>query len=75
MSYAEVALKITTSEFGPDAQQTGMVFNDLALTYDLLARYAEAERLYQQSIEIAEKISVRITPTLQPDSAISAFCF
>ena len=55
VSYAEVALKITTSEFGPDAQQTGMVLNDLALTYDLLARYAEAERLYQQSIEIAEK--------------------
>src|SRR6516165_9423027 len=50
--FQEASLNVSSSTFGPDAVETGATLNDLALTYVLLARYAEAEPLYRQAIEI-----------------------
>ena len=47
---------MVTSEFGPEARETATALNNLALTYQLLARYTEAEPLNRRAIEIDEKI-------------------
>ena len=41
----EAALKIVTSVLGQDAPETATALDNLALTYESLARYAEAELL------------------------------
>jgi tetratricopeptide (TPR) repeat protein len=54
-AFKEATLTLTTSEFGPDAVETATALNNLALVYETLARYAEAEPLYRRAIEIGEK--------------------
>ena len=54
-SFNEAALSIVTSEFGPEARETAIALNNLALTYSYLARYTEAEPLFRRAIEIDEK--------------------
>jgi tetratricopeptide (TPR) repeat protein len=49
-SFNEAALKIVTSVFGPDALETATALDNLALTYQSLARYAEAEPLFRRAI-------------------------
>jgi tetratricopeptide (TPR) repeat protein len=56
VSFNEAALSIMTSEFGPEAHETATALNNLALTYNYLARYIEAEPLYRRAIEIGEKV-------------------
>ena len=64
-AFQEAALTLTTSEFGLDGQETATALNDLALAYQSLARYTEAEPLYRRAIEIDEK-------TLGKDHPIAA---
>jgi tetratricopeptide (TPR) repeat protein len=54
-SLDEAALSIATSEFGPEARETAIALNSLALVYQSLARYTEAEPLIRRAIEIDEK--------------------
>jgi tetratricopeptide (TPR) repeat protein len=54
-AFKEATLTLTTSEFGPDAAETATALNNLALTYERLARSTEAEPLYRRAIEIDEK--------------------
>ena len=54
-AFKEAALTLTTSEFGGDATQTARALNNLALSYESLARYTEAEPLFRRAIEIGEK--------------------
>jgi tetratricopeptide (TPR) repeat protein len=53
---AEATLRLVTSTFGPDARETATALNNLALTYQNLARYIEAEPLYRRAIEIHERV-------------------
>ena len=55
-AFEEAALSIATSEFGGDALETATALNNLAITYQRLARYAEAEPLYRRVIAIDEKV-------------------
>ncbi len=54
-SFKEAALRLVTSELGPDARETATALNNLAITYENLARYAEAEPLLRRAIAIDEK--------------------
>jgi len=54
-SFKEATLSLVNSALGPDAPETATALNNLALTYQYLARYMEAEPLYRQAIEIGEK--------------------
>lgn len=54
-AFEEAALTVTTSEFGPDTKETATAFLTLALTYERLARYSEAEPLIRRAIEIDER--------------------
>jgi tetratricopeptide (TPR) repeat protein len=54
VAFREATLTLTTSEFGSDALQTATALNNLAGTYEGLARYSEAEPLYRRAIEIEE---------------------
>jgi tetratricopeptide (TPR) repeat protein len=54
-SFNQAALSIVTSEFGPEARETATALNNLALTYNYLARYTEAEPLFRRAITIHEK--------------------
>jgi tetratricopeptide (TPR) repeat protein len=55
-SFDEATLNLVTSAFGPDTHETATALNELALTYQSLARYMEAEPLYRRAIEIGEKL-------------------
>src|SRR6516165_7688783 len=55
-AFAEATLSLVTSTFGPDARETAMALNNLAVTYLSLARYMEAEPLYRRAVEIGEKV-------------------
>jgi tetratricopeptide (TPR) repeat protein len=55
ISFNEAALTLATSMFGPDDPETATALNNLALTYQALARYAEAKPLFRRAIEIGEK--------------------
>jgi tetratricopeptide (TPR) repeat protein len=55
VSFTEAALNIATSKFGADSPKTAVALNNLAVTYEALARYAEAEPLYRRAIETDEK--------------------
>ena len=54
-SFKEATLSLVTSAFGPDTEETATALNNLAITYQYLARYIEAEPLYWRAIEIGEK--------------------
>jgi tetratricopeptide (TPR) repeat protein len=54
-SFNEATMKLAISEFGPDTQQTAEALNNLAVTYDHLRRFIEAETLVRRAIEISEK--------------------
>jgi tetratricopeptide (TPR) repeat protein len=54
-SFDEAALSMVTSEFGPEARETAIALSNVADTYELLARYTEAEPLYRRAIEINER--------------------
>jgi tetratricopeptide (TPR) repeat protein len=54
-SFNEAALNTITSALGPDDPETGVALNNLAFTYQALARYAEAEPLYRLAIQVGEK--------------------
>lgn len=56
-SFQDAALRLATSEFGPDADETAAGINNLAVTYERIARYAEAEQLFRQAIATGEKTS------------------
>ncbi|HJY80179.1 MAG TPA: tetratricopeptide repeat protein [Candidatus Binatia bacterium] len=51
-SFAEATLDFVNSAFGPGARETATALNNLALAYQSLARYNEAEALYRQAIAI-----------------------
>src|SRR5215831_2979151 len=55
-TFNEETLSLVTSVFGPDDPKTAQALNNLALTYQSLARYMEAEPLYRRAIEIGEKV-------------------
>src|SRR6516164_2190833 len=54
-SFSEATLSIVTSKFGPDVRETATALSNLALTYQNLSRYMEAEPLFRRAIEIDEK--------------------
>src|SRR6516225_5850532 len=55
-SFNEATLSIVTSKFGPDAKETANALSNLALAYNYLARYIEAEPLFRRAIEIRERV-------------------
>ena len=55
-TFKEATLSLVASAFGPDAEETATALNNLALTYQSLARYIEAEPLIRRAIEMGEKI-------------------
>ena len=63
-SFNEARLSLVTSAFGPDARETATALSDLVLTYQLLARYIEAERFYRRAIEIDERVLGKDHPDL-----------
>jgi tetratricopeptide (TPR) repeat protein len=64
VSFNEAVLTTVTSAFGPEALETATALNNLALTYQSLARFAEAEPLYRRAIEIE-----KVLPNEHPDIA------
>jgi tetratricopeptide (TPR) repeat protein len=63
-SFKEATLSLVTSAFGPDASETATALNNLALTYQSLARYMEAEPLFRRAIEIGERVLGKDHPTV-----------
>ena len=55
-SFNEATLCLVTSAFGPDDPETATALNNLAVTYQSLARYMEAEPLFRRAIEIDERV-------------------
>ena len=55
VSFNEAVLSRLNSEFGPEHSETAIALNNLAHTYQSLARYSEAEPLIRRAIEIGEK--------------------
>src|SRR5262245_57247714 len=53
-SFDEAALSIVTEKFGPDALETSTALNNLAVVYESLARFIEAEALLRRAVEIDE---------------------
>jgi tetratricopeptide (TPR) repeat protein len=66
-SFQEAAMNIVTSEAGPDAPETAEALNGLALTYQSLARYIDAEPLLRRAIEIDEKVLGKDHPNVARD--------
>jgi len=66
-SFDETTLSLVTSAFGPDVRETATALNNLALTYQSLARYKEAEPLYRRAIEIDEKTLGKDHPSVAID--------
>ncbi len=50
----ERALALAPRVFGPDAENTAAILNNLAALYDDMGQYAKAEPLYQRSLNIRE---------------------
>src|SRR5215471_10326689 len=55
-SFNEATLSLVTSAFGPDDPETATALNNLAVTYQSLARHMEAEPLFRRAIEIDERV-------------------
>ena len=66
-SYNKAALNLATAEFGPDASETATALNNLALTYQRLARYTEAEPVVRRAIAIDEKALGKDHPNVARD--------
>src|SRR6516164_5980474 len=66
-SFDEATLSLVTSEFGSDAAETGSALNNLAVTYESLARYMDAEPLFRRAIEIDEKVLGKDHPYVARD--------
>ena len=67
-SLDEAALSMVTSEFGPEARETAIALNNLALPeYKSLARYTEA-RLVGGRSRSTKRFSARIIPALLQQS-------
>src|SRR5262245_22628392 len=64
VSFHEAVLSIVTSTFGANARETATALNNLALTYQYLARYSEVEPLFRRAIEINERVLGKDHPTL-----------
>ncbi len=66
---AEEALEYSRSHFGKSHLETAKTMNNLAWIYDLLQRYAEAERLYLRVIALKKAVcgdtAVELVPTLE----------
>jgi tetratricopeptide (TPR) repeat protein len=61
----EALLALSRAEFGPDSPKTAIAMNNLAESYRAMGRYAEAEPLYRQAIDIGAKRwakGIRIMP-------------
>ncbi len=48
-------MRLAEDEFGPDHPNTARFLNDLAVLYQALGKYAEAEPFYHRSLAIMEK--------------------
>jgi len=59
-SFNEATMKLAISEFGPDTQQTAEALNNLAVTYDHLRRFIEAETLVRRAIDALASSRARI---------------
>src|SRR5262249_56593245 len=66
-SFQEATLTLVTSAFGPDARETATALNNLALTYQYLARYMEAETFHRRAIVIDEKVLGKDHPDVARD--------
>src|SRR5262245_24814558 len=66
-SFNQAALSIVTSEFGPEARETATALNNLALTYNYLARYIDAEPLFRRAITIHENALGKDHPEVATD--------
>ncbi len=66
-SFNEATFTLVTSAFGLDALETSTALNNLALTYQSLARYMEAEPLYRRAIEIDGRVLGKVHPNLATD--------
>src|SRR5262249_45348842 len=64
-SFEEATLSLVTSAFGPDDRETAL--NNLALTYQDLARYTEAETFHRRAIVIDEKVLGKDHPDVARD--------
>jgi len=66
---AEEALEYSKSQFGKSHLETAKTMNNLAWVYDLLQRYADAERLYLQVVALKKAAcgdtAVELVPTLE----------
>ena len=59
----EQVVKLAIDRFGPDHPDVATSLNNLADLYRAMGRYAEAEPLYQRSLEIREASSGPTTPS------------
>ena len=66
-AFEQATLTLITSELGADDVETATALNNLALTYQRLARYTEAEPLYRRAIEINEKKLGKDNPDVATD--------
>jgi tetratricopeptide (TPR) repeat protein len=66
-AFREATSTLVTSEFGPDDVETATALNNLAITYQRLARYTEAEPLYRRAMEINEKVLGKDHPDVATD--------
>src|SRR5262249_12521506 len=66
-SFNEATLTLVTSAFGPDDRETATALNNLALTYQDLARYTEAETFHRRAIVIDEKVLGKDHPDVARD--------
>src|SRR5215472_11060110 len=66
-SFEEATLSLVTSAFGPDTRETATALNNLALTYQYLARYMEAETFHRRAIVIDEKVLGKDHPDVARD--------
>ena len=56
ISIAEKAFQYSLGQFGKDHPDTLVSMNNLAFLYQSQGRYAEAEPLYQQALQLREKV-------------------
>ncbi len=53
--FGEELIRVAREEFGDESTELATALNEHALTIDALGKYAEAESLYRQALEIGEK--------------------
>lgn len=55
IALGQQAVALAEKEYGPEAEETSIPLNNLAMLYETTGRYAEAEPLLQRSLAILEK--------------------